>query len=74
MWEETYAELLNKIRWSIATAAPTAGITLPFATSKALASLFASDVVRLLKLLDEKPNLDIADLAKSERRTLTEAS
>lgn len=72
MWEETYAELANKIRWSIASSVSSAGINLPFRTSKSLAGFFASDLLRLLKLLEEKPDLDIAELAKSERRTLTE--
>lgn len=72
MWEETYAELANKIRWSIASTVSSAGINLPFRTSKGLAGFFASDVLRLLKLLDEKPDLDILELAKKEARDLTE--
>jgi len=70
MWEEIYAELLNKIRWSIASTVSGQGINIPFRTSKGMASLFASDVLRLLKLLEEKPNLDIFELAKSEQREL----
>jgi len=69
-WEETYAELANKIRWAIASTVGAAGINLPYRTSKGIATLFASDVLRLLKLLEEKPNLDIYELAKSEARVL----
>lgn len=70
MWEEVYAELLNKIRWSIASSVAAQGINLPFRTSKGIAGLFAGDVLRLLKLLEEKPDLDIYELAKSEQRSL----
>lgn len=70
-WEQIYAELLNKIRWSIATSAANGGINIPFRTSKGLAGFFASDVLRLLKLKDEKPDLDIAELAAKELRDLT---
>lgn len=72
MWEEVYAEMLNKIRWSIASTVSGAGINIPFRTSRGLAGLFAGDVLRLLKLLEDKPNLDILELAKSELRDLTE--
>lgn len=72
-WEETYAELANKMRWSIASTVSAMGINLPYRTSKGLASFFASDVLRLLKLLDEKPDLDILGLAKREARDLDKA-
>ena len=59
-WEDTYAELRNKLRWAIGSTVAESGVTsLPFRAQTALAAIFAADMVELLKSLYEKPNLRI---------------
>jgi len=55
-WEQIYAELLNKIRWSIASTA--SGVfNYSYTETVALAGVCAGDVLKLMKLKEEKPDL-----------------
>jgi len=66
-WEPIYAELLNKFRWSIASTA--AGVcNYSYRDSLALASVAAGDVLKLMKLKEEKPDLQFT--AKSVREAI----
>jgi len=57
MWEDFYAELKNKIRWSIAS---TAGghFNLSYQASNQLAGMVASELLQVFKAKEEKPDLD----------------
>ena len=56
-WEQVYAELLNKIRWSIASTMTGQGFNCSYQESIALASVLAGDALRLIKLRQQKPEL-----------------
>lgn len=59
-WDDTYAELRNKIRWAIgSTTAETGDINLNFRSQTALAGCLAADCLKVLKLLHEAPNLQV---------------
>ena len=59
MWEDLYAELLNKFRWAIAsTVAPHSNMS--YRESKACARPFAQLIVAAVKLQAEKPDLTIS--------------
>lgn len=58
-WEQIYAELLNKFRWSIASTMASQGFNYSYAESIALAGVLAGDALKLLKLKEEKPDLRI---------------
>lgn len=67
-WEQIYAELLNKFRWSIASTMAGQGFNYSYAESIALAGALAGDALRLMKLKDEKPDLRLS--AEDVRRLL----
>jgi hypothetical protein len=55
-WEEVYAELLNKIRWSISTTTADRGaISCSFQEAQSVAGVCAGDVLHLLKLKAATP-------------------
>lgn len=56
-WEQIYAELLNKFRWSIASTMAGQGSNYSYQDSVALAGALAGDVLKLMKLREEKPDL-----------------
>lgn len=58
-WEQTYAELLNKFRWSIASTVAGQGFNYSYQESLALAGVLAGDALNLIKLKHEKPDLRI---------------
>ncbi len=53
-WEPIYAELQNKIRWSISSTARSAGFNYSFQDSLALATWAAGDALKLMKVRDQK--------------------
>lgn len=55
-WEPIYAELLNKIRWAIASTAAGA-FNYSYRDSVALATVLAGDALKLMKKREEKPDL-----------------
>jgi len=56
-WEPIYAELRNKIRWSVASTAQEAGFNYSFRDSVALATVLAGDALKLMKAREAKPDL-----------------
>lgn len=59
MWEDLYAELMNKIRWAISsTVAPHSNM--PYRESQACARPFARIIVDGLKLQSEAPDFSIS--------------
>lgn len=70
-WEQIYAELLNKIRWAIASTAAGQGYNYTYQDSIALATVLSGDALKFMKLKEEKP--DLRATAK-EIRTLISAS
>lgn len=57
MWEDFYAELKNKIRWSIAST--TAGaFNLSYQASNQLAGKVASELLAVFKAKEQSPDLD----------------
>lgn len=59
MWEDLYAEFLNKIRWAISTTAAT-HCNLPFRECTAIARPIAHLLVEGLKIKEEKPDLSLS--------------
>lgn len=55
-WEQIYAELLNKIRWSVASTAAGA-FNYSYRDSLALAQVLAGDALKLMKAREEKPDM-----------------
>ncbi len=55
-WEVVYAELLNKVRWSISSTASSAGFNYSFQDSMALAHVLAGDGLKLMKVRDKAPD------------------
>lgn len=71
-WEQVYAELLNKFRWSIASTMAGQGFNYSYQECVALAGALAGDALRLMKLKDEKPDLRLsAEDVRSLLRTIT---
>ena len=58
-WEPIYAELANKLRWSISSTAAAAGLNYTFAESMACANFAAADLIKLMKVKVEKPDYRI---------------
>ncbi len=58
MREDVYAELKNKIRWSITTTMG-AQSNIPFRVSNELARNFAQELLSVFKAKEEKPDLDL---------------
>lgn len=56
-WGPVYAELSNKFRWSISTTAASMGCNYGFAECTAMGNQLAGDVITLMKLKEEKPDL-----------------
>lgn len=65
MWEDLYAELKNKLRWSISTACA-AQFSMSYRASEAVAKPLAQLVIEGLKLKNEKPDLDLAEWMSRE--------
>ena len=57
-WEIIYAELMNKIRWAIASTVAGA-FNYSYRDSQALATVLAGDALRLMKMRHEKPDLSL---------------
>jgi len=55
LWEELYAELVNKFRWSIGTASGSAGINLSYQEQRAISTVLAGDALAVLKEKDTSP-------------------
>jgi len=68
-WEHVHAELTNKVRWSISTTAAAAGINYTYSEAMACSNVVAGDLVKLMKLKYEKPDLRIS--VEEVRRILT---
>jgi len=56
-WEQIYAELLNKIRWSVASTAANIPVNYSYQDSIALSKVLAGDALKLMKAREEKPDL-----------------
>lgn len=69
VWEPIYAELANKIRWSIASTAKSEGWHYSFQDSMALANVLAGDALKLMKIREEKPDYEFD--TKAIRKVLT---
>lgn len=55
-WEAIYAELANKLRWSISSTGQGAGIRYTFPESMACANYAAADILKIMKIKFEKPD------------------
>ena len=56
-WEELYPELVNKFRWAISTSCGTAESRYPFGDSQRMATVFAQQVLDLVKAAPDAPGL-----------------
>jgi len=56
-WEDAYPELVNKIRWAISTTFATTQSRYPFQASQALATVFAQEILDLVKEGERTPGL-----------------
>lgn len=56
-WNDIYPELVNKLRWSISTAFATPESNYPFRDSQAMATVFAQEIVDLVKLAQTEPGV-----------------
>ncbi len=67
-WAELGAEMTNKMRWAIGSSLDgVPGINLDYRAQMVLAGALAGDAIKLLKMLDDKPNLrwqNTADVRK----------
>jgi len=79
-WEPIYAELANKLRWSISSTARAAGFNYSFQESMALANYAAGDILRQMKAKNAKPDFmlntsaDVAAWMDLERNSKTTIS
>lgn len=55
-WEPIYAELANKLRWSISSTASAAGINYTFQESMACANFAAAEIIKVMKMKDHAPD------------------
>jgi hypothetical protein len=62
-WEIIYAELSNKLRWSISSTADAAGFNWSFRESQSVANLLASDALNVMKMRDKNPDTELTTAA-----------
>ena len=65
-WQPIYAELANKLRWSISSTAAAAGINYTFQESMACANFAAGSLLDLMKLKAGDPDL----MVNTERKLI----
>jgi len=66
-WEAIYAELANKLRWSISHTGANAGINYTFQESMNAANYVAGDLLKLMKIKAEKPDYRVPAAEELEK-------
>lgn len=56
-WEDIYPELVNKLRWSIATCFSTPESRFPYQDSQKIATVYAQEIIELLKVFSTEPGV-----------------
>jgi len=56
-WKDAYPELVNKLRWSISTAFATAADRYPYSIAQRIATVYAQEILELVKLGEEYPEI-----------------
>lgn len=57
VWRDVYPELVNKIRWALATALSTPASRFPYAASQTLATVLAQDAIDVVKCSSDAPSV-----------------
>ncbi len=56
-WQELYPELVNKLRWAISTTFGDDADRYPFGDSQRIATVFAQEIVELVKCAQNSPGV-----------------
>jgi len=71
-YQDVYPELVNKLRWAIATSFRTPESNYNFSAAQRIATVFSQDIVALVKAAEEQPG--IIGSTATIRGTLTQLS